>query len=448
MFSGSCSPIRHFGLLVSAAVLFLLVPLQPAYAQADAWSVEVAVADRSDQEQEAAYGVALRRVLLANSGDKTLLNRDDVRDGLRNAESYVEEFRYRTPSPGTVISRDAALTEKVRTTGQATQLMLVRFDRKRVRELIDSAPSDADESSIDRPFTRIESALVWMLIEDEDREIFISDDAAEKVRERMRELAGAAGVSLAFPVGDEEDLEALRLDGVPVDEEKDLEALPLDSLKNPTAQQIRLASERYGQPFTLVGYLKRNGPLGWKGQWMRLDDSVSTPPVEAPAPTADGSVAEPLADPTVEQTEFTSGRLDEALQTGLAWLAPSAGSASTEYRYGGANGSDTEMLIAVSSVNSTRGYAEVVSFLSEVEGVNGVYPKEVSDDIMVLSVYPKSAIRNITDAVDRQDWLRRTAAILEPPGASQFGRGNTQPAAGTRTSDLARDVELTIDLLR
>jgi len=174
MFTGFRTCYRPGYLLITAALCCLICLFQPAFAQNDAWSVEVAVANRSDQEQEAAYGVALRRVLLANSGDKTLLNRDDVRKGLRDAKSYVEEFRYRTPAPGTAISRDAALTEAVRTSGQATQLMLVRFDRERVRELIESDSDDESEENLTAPFSRINSALVWMLIEDEGRRILRS----------------------------------------------------------------------------------------------------------------------------------------------------------------------------------------------------------------------------------------------------------------------------------
>ena len=107
-----------------AAVLCLLATLWPytasAQAQLDAYSVEVAVADRSDVEKQAAYQVAMRRVLLANSGDKTLLNRDDVRAGLREAVSYVDLFRFRIPEPGTIISQETPVTEAVRKSGEAT----------------------------------------------------------------------------------------------------------------------------------------------------------------------------------------------------------------------------------------------------------------------------------------------------------------------------------------
>ena len=103
---------------------------------ADPWSREVAVADRGPEERRAAQSLAMREVLLANSGDKTLLNRDDVRAGLADAERYVERFEYRTPPPGTIIPTGTPLTDAVRESGEATQLMRVAFDRGLLGTLI------------------------------------------------------------------------------------------------------------------------------------------------------------------------------------------------------------------------------------------------------------------------------------------------------------------------
>ncbi len=126
---------RHLPLLTCLSVTAVFPAM--AVAQNDAYSLEVAVADRGAKEQQQAYQVAFRRVLLNNSGDKTLLNRDDIRDGLKKAEQYVSGFSYRTPPPGTVIESDTPITEEVRRTGQATRLMLVSFDRESVDQLIE-----------------------------------------------------------------------------------------------------------------------------------------------------------------------------------------------------------------------------------------------------------------------------------------------------------------------
>ncbi|MEE9321058.1 MAG: DUF2066 domain-containing protein [Granulosicoccus sp.] len=375
-----------------------LLSNSPVWAQADAWSVEVAVTDRSPEEQAAAYKVALRRVLLSNSGDKTLLNRNDVREGLSNAESFVEEFRYRTPEPGTVVSADMPLTSRVRESGQATQFMLVRFDRTSVRELIDSAPrrddsDEGEESKVPEPFTRVEAAIVWMLIEDDGRNIMISDPAAINVRERARELAGANGVSLNYPVGDAEDLAALGVE--------DITQRKLD--------RIRLASERYAPSVILIGQLRRVGARGWSSDWLRISGEV------------------------VEETHFTDNKLDTALSSGVAWLSAVAdsGVADASYRYGGEEGSDTEGLVSVSSLDSTASYATIMNFLTGIPSVETVYPKEIREGGMVFAVLPRGALIDIASAVADQTWLRRASVSADQQG-----------------SLLVRNAELSLDYLR
>lgn len=375
-----------------------LVSSSPVRAQADAWSVEVAVADRSPEEQAAAYKEALRRVLLSNSGDKTLLNRNDVREGLSNAESFVEEFRYRTPEPGTVVSNDMPLTAQVRASGQATQFMLVRFDRTRVRELIDSVPQqdNSDEGEEDKapePFARVDAAIVWMLIEDDGRNIMISDPAAIKVRERGSELAGANGVSLSYPVGDDEDKAALDIE--------DIQKRKLD--------RIRLASERYAPSVILVGQLSRSGTSGWTSDWLRISGEA------------------------VEETSFTDNKLDAALSHGVAWLSASAdaGEVDASYRYGGEEGSDTEALVSISSLDSTASYARTMNFLTGIPAVETVYPKEVRDGRMVFAVLPRGALVDVASAVADQNWLRRTSA-----------------SADLQSSMLVRNAELSLEYLR
>jgi len=370
----------------------------PVQAQADAWSVEVAVADRSQEEQAAAYTVALRRVLLSNSGDKTLLNRDDVRAGLSNAESFVEEFRYRTPEPGTVVSSDMPLTGQVRKSGQATQFMLVRFDRTRVRDLINSAPrqdnSDEDkENKAPEPFAHVDTAIVWMLIEDDRRNIMISDPAAINVRERARELAGANGVSLSYPVGDDEDKAALDME--------DIQQRRLD--------RIRLASERYAPSVILIGQLSRSGASGWTSDWVRVSGEA------------------------VEETSFTDNKLDAALSHGVAWLSASAdaGVVDASYRYGGEGGLDTEALVSISSLDSTASYSRTMKFMTGIPAVETVYPKEISDGRMVFAVLPRGALLDVASAVANQNWLRRTSA-----------------SADLQSSMLVRNAELSLEYLR
>ena len=355
-----------------AVLLAILAFGNVSLAQTDAYSVEVAVADRSAGEQQAAYAAALRRVLLNNSGDKTLLNRDEVRAGLKQAISYVKGFSYRTPPPGTVISTNTPITDLVRQSGQATQLMMVSFDRQLVKGLIDnSALEQAGKTAEqEQPVVafRKDSALVWLLIQDDGRDILISDPAAVNVQSRAREIAGASSLSLVFPTGDDEDLQAVSV----------------DDLLQQNVERIKAASVRYDRDVILIGSLSRSGARGWRGQWLRLLGEEQ------------------------QQSEFETSSLDAALQEGLSVLTSLAGG-DDSYRYGGDAPSDTEALLWVGSIDSTADYADVMNFLESQPSVSTVYPKEVSDTAMVFALLPRSALSQIEAALVDLPWLRRTA---------------------------------------
>jgi len=351
-----------------------------AQAQTDAYSVEVAVFDRSREEQIDAYSVALRRVLLSNSGDKTLLNRDDVRNGLKQAESYVQGFSFRAPAPGTVIPSDTPLTRKVQETGQATQLMLVRFDRTLVDALIFGAISGVDRNSLSSATDEtgapvvpinLDSALVWLLIQDQGRDIQISDPAAANVQNRAREIAGAAGISLVYPTGDEEDQLSLTSQDI--------------LLKN--VERINLASARYRQDVVLSGSLSRLGARGWRGEWVHIVGDQA------------------------QQTVFETSSLDEALQKGIGVLGDAA-VVDESYRYGGSATSDTEALVWVGSLNSTADYANVMAFFEALPTVATVYPKEVQQNAMVFSVVPRSSLLDIESGVFNTSWLQRSTVPI------------------------------------
>lgn len=378
------------GFARALVAVLLLVLSYPLYAQNDAFSVEVAVADRGNEEKQGAYVEAFRRVLLNNSGDKTLLNRDDIRAALKRAEQYVAGFSYRTPPPGTVINSETPITDSVRDTGQATQLMMVSFDRQSVSQLIEGG--DVAGNSEEQPAAplRTDSALVWLLVQDEGRDIMISDPAAANVQARAREIAGAAGVSLVFPVGDEQDQLALGLEDLLV---KDV-------------VRIAAASERYAQDTVLFGTLTRDGTQGWRSSWVRM-----------------------LGEDSVEETIETAS-LDEALKRGLGILGNN-GRIDETYRYGGAAASDTEALVWVGSLNSTSDYATMMKFFQDLPSVSTVYPKEISNTSMIFAVLPRSALTDVESALVTRDWLRRTA-----------------PPVGERPDSLSQNADLALEFGR
>ncbi len=414
--------------LLLGAGLLTLAPTHPAVAQTDAYSVEVAVASRSPDERQDAYQVALRRVLLANSGDKTLMNRDDVREALQQAEAYVETYRFRIPEPGTLIPSDTPITAVVRDSGEAIGLLMVRFDRDSVLALINqesstvAADQEAQDGEAVDPFAQVDQALVWLLIDDTDRAIRGVDRVAGKVRERLREIAGGGGVALVFPTDD------AVADGVP---DNALRSLNIDL--------IREASVRYSADVVLVGHLTRAEAAD---AGIDANDEVSTLADQqggvTVSPPTNGSASGGWVGSWVKfagdqsQSVQTGGEtLDDVLRGGIAWLGsdPTLGQPA-EYVYGG-SGSSTEGLVLIDGIESLRDYAQLNRLLASVPGVSASWAREISGNSMVFAVLPRGALGAVSSALDTTSWLRR--------GGS---------AADRRLSDVARNAELLYDVVR
>jgi len=201
----------------------------------------------------------------------------------------------------------------------------------------------------------------------------ISDPEARNVQSRAREIAGALGISLIFPSGDGTDKENVSID--------DFLQMNVDNLL--------AASERYEQRTVLIGNLFRNSTgRGWQGEWLRVADGEQT------------------------ESEYDSNTLDEALQMGMNALVSSEASADSSYRYGGPAASGTEGLVWVGSVSSLADYASLIRFFEAVPNVGTVYPKEVGDTSMTFAVLPRSALRDVENAMPSQRWLRRSAPTL------------------------------------
>lgn len=391
----------------------------------DAFSAEVAVVDRGGAELGEAFELALRETLLANSGDKTLLNRDDVRHALTEPRRYVEQFRYRTPEPGTLISRDTPVTRRVLATGQATQLLSVRFDAARVQALIESESEDAPVDEVPEPQAP-SSALLWMLIEDGERDVLVGGDAVVNVQRRLREIAGGAGFALAFPAA-----ASLGIGGVGADELRLLGATGTDGVPSPsdvptatsgaaaqetdTADAERLrgvlpAATRVDDTLVVAAHLRRLPLGGWQARWLNLGAGN---------------------DPAVSR-RFRTDTLDAALRRGLASLAPAL-DAAVRFDDGESNAAAPDLdegLVWIGALGSAADYATVVRFLDSVETVSLAYPKLVEDDGMLFAVVPREALRDVDRAVRSDPAFRRGA-----------------PRAAPDLAPLVRQAELTLDFV-
>lgn len=387
--------------------LVLCLAAANAFGQTDDFSTEIAVANRSTDEREDAYSRGLRQVLLANSGDKTLINRDDVRAALAEAESYVETFRYRVPEAGTLIPVDTPVTARVRDTGEATALLFVRFDRNRVVALIRGdlpAGNTADSSETDAS-ARVSDALLWLLLDDGGRSIRGADAAATTLRARLRELAGGAGVSLIFPVDDTA-----------------TGPLTNAAMRSLDIDAARRASERSAAAVVVLAHVSRDGVAaqevlgagaeaantgsgsGWVAEWVRFSGGAAS-------------------------TRQTRGNtIDEAVKAGIAWLVsdPRLGQ-PVAYEFGG-TGSSAEALVRFVGVDTVRDYTDLTALLNEVPGLSASSVREISADEMVFSLRPRRLLSAVATALDSAGWLRRSGAVADTD------------ADATRRSDLVYNV--------
>lgn len=379
---------RVTGFAVLFVVLFIALAVNAGLAQAqmDAYSIQVAVSDRSDTELQNANLIGMRTVLLANSGDKTLLNRDDVRAGLDQADTYVTSFRYDAPAPGTVIPAGTPVTDSVRSTGKATQLIFIQFNRELINKLIrptsddesepesgtELEPGAESEEAID-PFSNVSSALMWLIVEDGTNQMLIGAANGQNVMERAREIAGGFGLSLSFPAGDDTDVQAVNID--------DIKTAALDKVSN--------AAARYAQRVTLAAHLSRTRTGNWEGVWLKVAAGQQ------------------------QNQAFVSRTLDEALQNGIAWLkSQSVEPVTVQDNFQSnltANSSSAEGLVWVSPLRTTQNYAQVMSFLTAIDGVSVAYPKEVLDGGVVFAIVPRSAVPTISSAASSYDWIQQAA---------------------------------------
>jgi len=345
------------------------------------YQIEVAVADKSAAEQKQAYQVALRRVLLTNSGDKTLLNRNDVRAGINQAELYVDSFSYRSPAAGTVISRATPITDTVRRTGEAAQLMMIEFNPAKVQELISSkqTKNNDEEDAAPAGLASINSALMWILVEDGRSELLVGGDVGASVMKRAREIAGGNGIRLTFPSGDD----------------ADLQALTSDQLRAQDVAAINAAAARYSAPAVTTAYFFRKRSRGWLGMWSKV------------------------AGEEAEHQEFEAQTLDDMLMQGIAWLNPSSTGGASEYQYGGDAAAHTEGLVWVSSGGSPASYSKSMAYFNSLGSVASVFPKVIGPDGTLFAIMPRTALTDIANSAQSLAWLRRAAPPVGDDTASQ-----------------------------
>lgn len=362
-------------------------------------TVKVAVNGQDDNEKLDAYRIAMRWLLQRRTAGSALANSEEIRAAIREAGNYVDEFEFQSAAE-TSLDR-MPITGKVRETGQATHILTVTLSAEALDRLIAEQSLELEEPDQPSVTKRVDRrALVWLLVVDEQREIFVSEAVAEPVVSRMRELAGGYAWNIYFPALDTLDLSLVG---------------PDDLLQQKTAR-IEQASTRYQLPQLLTGVLTRQTGGRWSGQWTLVDSSQQ---LTVNSESGDSSDEQGSNPGSVRRFDEDAATLDEMLQRGVAWLVgeiddkgEAAGSASSRLSANTGTGfglRDSGALLWLGNIHSTSAYAKSMRFLGEIEELESVQPVFTAEAGMLLTVLPRSAISAISLAAADRSWLQQAA---------------------------------------
>ncbi|MBX2824188.1 MAG: DUF2066 domain-containing protein [Gammaproteobacteria bacterium] len=361
------------GMLSTLASTLTVAATDPAF-------VEVAVNGQSTEEEAAALRVGLRIVLLRLASANQPLSPAAVRRAEEEAASFVQQRSYRIPGAEDRITRQTPLTDRVRETGQATHLLSIQYSREIINQLILAESETGDDDDAAEEAIDPRSALVWLLVVDGNQRVVVGGNSAANIMRRAREIGGGFGQQLQFPVWD--DSEKQQMGGV--------------DLRTAEMSTILAASQRYRESVVLVGTLVRERGRNWNGVWRRFQGQSET------------------------QSAFESASLDQALQTGIRWLAGSGnlstvGDPALSTR-AAARQLGNEGLIWIGSVTDTRAYARVIELVDNLEGAT-VYLKSMLQDSLVVAVTPRTAVTDVARA------LIASNRVVNAGSAPQLGTG-------------------------
>lgn len=176
----------------------------------DLYDAKIAVDDQSQREQNNAFSLALKQVLIKVRGNNDLLTNQKIRNAMTKVTPYVRSYSY----------------EKL----ESQLYLVINFDPQRVENLIRKAGFPVWDKR--RP-----DSLIWLAIKSSDgsdRQIATVNEYSE-IYQQLSTRAAQRGILLMFPLWD--------LD--------DIQTLSVYDIWGGFSTQIFKASERYAVPSVL-----------------------------------------------------------------------------------------------------------------------------------------------------------------------------------------------------
>lgn len=351
LFPATCLILLAFGLLALAPVRAAEVP--------GLYAAAVPVQSRDDvSERQRAFRSALEEVLVKLTGRADIAAQPALAEALRNAQSYVESFSYRSVSP----SSEAAVDETRGSRQDSVQLVLeTGFYRSRIETLLESVRIPLWPPN--RPDT-----LLWLVVQDASGERSLASNGGPGGTwlTQLDEVAQHKGLPLLLPVLDLEDRLALRPEL--------LWSFDLDALRSASARYqvesilaLRLTPLPGGQVFARAVHVFRD-------QVLELDA------VEVPAQGfLEDSIAMVAAELSAHYAILLSGVSTSASTQNLAQLV-------------------------VSGIDNVDAYASLLNYLNRLTVVQSVQVREVAGDRIVLDLATGGQLRQLIEvlALDRR----------------------------------------------
>ncbi len=419
-----CSGAR-FPALLSVLVVFLLF-LSIAHAQNDGSSVrfrgggeiQVVVNGQGEAERADAYRIGLRWLLqdyAISAGERQIINHEATRQALSEPEKFVDAFEYTRIPEGQPIG-SLPMSPSVRDSGAATHWITLQYSVPALNQLVAAAneePSDADDTpatadnQTGRQAVSSRQALLWLLIEDQNLQLWVAPDTAANVVARLTELAGSHGYRLEFPLFD---VTELALVGP-------------ETLDNPGVEEetrLRESATRYRFNQLIAGTIKSKTAGGWQVDLLRLFIG--------------------LEDQVTQKFKTDAATLDAALQAVVGWLAgsldqngrllpSSTPDQSQSQSFAVTSGNSARIWIG-GSIDSTA-ITRLKQYFSQNEAVEHASLSEIRANGVLYQIAPRSSLASVSSDLQAQTWLELGSredggfTDIEPPASDQNSTGPT-----------------------
>lgn len=252
--------------------------------------------------------------------------------------------------------------------GEGLSALIVQFDPRGVRQVIEDAGLTA--WSLERP-----RVMAWVLIEDANGESILDSASTHAISVAMQRSAMEFGVPLVFPL---------------MDIEERLEIQPM-LLRGLFFDLLRQASQRYNTQFILVGRVTAEEEGDWMGVWTLAQPGA------------------PLSELTLEGegAELAHGAMGFVLEELSSRFALNVSQ-------------ETRVRISVEGIYRLSDYAELFSYLRELDGVERAELHELTHDLLTLDLWLATSWDGFLDLLGQQRRLSPVFVVDLPEGEKRM----------------------------